>query len=88
MPRVQDPVCGMMIDRDNASSQSTFDGETYYFCSPACKEQFDENPEKYVGEAHATFSSAMGIPAPKYGFAGSGGAEYEPGPAGRERDDS
>jgi len=73
MPKVQDPVCGMMIDRDNASSQSTFDGETYYFCSTACKAQFDENPEKYVGEAH---------------FVGSGGAEYEPGSMGRDRDDS
>jgi YHS domain-containing protein len=26
---------------------------TYYFCSPRCKEQFDQNPERYTGQGTA-----------------------------------
>jgi len=43
-----DPVCGMQVTRDTAGGQSTYQGEIYYFCSMADKEEFDKNPEKYV----------------------------------------
>ena len=42
-----DPVCGMEINPANAAGQSEYNGETVYFCSPACKEKFDAAPEKY-----------------------------------------
>ena len=42
-----DPVCGMEINLETAAGQSEYNGETVYFCSPACKEKFDAEPEKY-----------------------------------------
>jgi len=42
-----DPVCGMEINSETAAGQSEYNGETVYFCSPACKEKFDVAPEKY-----------------------------------------
>ena len=44
----KDPVCGMDVDPDSAAGKSEYEGKTYYFCSPGCKKQFDDNPEKFV----------------------------------------
>jgi YHS domain-containing protein len=44
----QDPVCGMTVDEETAAGQSEYEGETYYFCSPGCKQAFDADPEKYA----------------------------------------
>ena len=46
---VTDPVCGMEVDTQTAENTSNYEGQTYYFCSPECKESFDSEPEKYVG---------------------------------------
>ncbi|HEV8658395.1 MAG TPA: heavy metal translocating P-type ATPase [Thermoanaerobaculia bacterium] len=43
-----DPVCGMAVDPGNAAGESEYQGTTYYFCSPRCKERFDKNPQKFV----------------------------------------
>ena len=43
-----DPVCGMQVTEYTAAAQTTYKGQTYYFCSTADKETFDKNPEKYV----------------------------------------
>lgn len=43
-----DPVCGMTMDEKTAKFKSSHMGKTYYFCSAGCKENFVENPEKYV----------------------------------------
>ena len=69
MAKVKDPVCGMMIDTQTAAAQSTYAGQEYYFCSTACKREFDEKPAKFT--------------APKFGSATSGGGEYEHIPADR-----
>ncbi len=45
---VQDPVCGMEIDPAKAAGQSEYEGQTYYFCSTACKGKFDAAPAKYA----------------------------------------
>jgi YHS domain-containing protein len=45
----KDLVCNMEVDEKTAKWKSTYKGEMYYFCAPACKAEFDENPEKYVG---------------------------------------
>ena len=45
-----DPVCNMEVDPDEAAAKSEYKGETYYFCNPGCKEKFDADPEKYLGE--------------------------------------
>ncbi|MBI2835086.1 MAG: YHS domain-containing protein [Acidobacteria bacterium] len=46
----RDPVCGMDVDEKNAAGQSTYQGQTYYFCSPVCKTRFDQDPQRYVGK--------------------------------------
>ena len=47
----KDPVCGMDVDLKEAVGKSEHKGETYYFCGPGCKKDFDRNPEKYAGNA-------------------------------------
>jgi YHS domain-containing protein len=44
-----DPVCGMEVDEKNAKQRSTYQGQTYFFCSRDCKEEFDEAPQDYAG---------------------------------------
>jgi len=44
----KDPVCGMEVDPKTAAGKSTYQGKTYYFCSPGCKIDFDKEPQKYV----------------------------------------
>ena len=46
-----DPVCGMEVDEESAAGQSEYKGQTYYFCAPGCKRDFDKDPEKYIGQA-------------------------------------
>lgn len=47
---VIDPVCGMEIEEAEAAASRTYKGKTYYFCSQACREKFDQNPEEYIDE--------------------------------------
>ncbi|TMT77911.1 YHS domain-containing protein [Haloterrigena sp. H1] len=42
----RDPVCGMRTDVDGPSA--THDGETYYFCSTACKRAFEDAPAQFA----------------------------------------
>ena len=44
-----DPVCGMEIDPATAAGRSEYEGETFHFCSPACKGKFDAAPEEFAG---------------------------------------
>jgi Cu+-exporting ATPase len=43
-----DPVCGMTVEPAKAAGQSEFGGETYYFCSPMCKQKFDADPAGFI----------------------------------------
>jgi RND family efflux transporter MFP subunit len=46
-----DPVCGMELDGDEAAAggrTSTYRGEKYFFCSDACKRQFDREPDRFT----------------------------------------
>jgi Cu+-exporting ATPase len=45
-----DPVCGAEIDEDDLRWSSVYKGITYIFCSEACKEDFDSDPELFVWE--------------------------------------
>jgi len=38
----------MKVSRNTAADESDFSGETYYFCSPSCREAFELDPEKYL----------------------------------------
>jgi YHS domain-containing protein len=94
MARVKDIVCGMTVDSDTAPARSTFEGTTYYFCTVECRDLFEANPARYISrsvvadvatgdelEKHEEpFTKAGPIVTPKFGSAGSGGLEFEPGP--------
>jgi Cu+-exporting ATPase len=43
-----DPVCGMKVDPANAAGTSTFEGTSYFFCSPSCKTKFDADPKSFI----------------------------------------
>lgn len=45
---VTDPVCKMEIEEDQAAATVEYEGQTYYFCSQGCKQQFEREPERYL----------------------------------------
>jgi YHS domain-containing protein len=44
----RDPVCGMNVDPKKAAAQSTYQGQTVYFCAVECKVKFDTDPGRYA----------------------------------------
>lgn len=42
-----DPVCKMKVN-EAVALRYTYQGTTYYFCSPVCKALFERDPEKYI----------------------------------------
>ncbi|MBS1985932.1 MAG: YHS domain-containing protein, partial [Bdellovibrionales bacterium] len=40
----------MKVDPNKAAGESEYQGTTYYFCSPGCKQKFDANPDQYAGK--------------------------------------
>lgn len=51
VPMKRDPVCGMEVDEARAPAKATYKGETFYFCSDDCRDQFLRNPDAYVAPA-------------------------------------
>jgi YHS domain-containing protein len=51
-----DPVCGMTVE--SASAPLAFDARrrVYYFCSSACREEFQKNPERYAAKKKGFWS--------------------------------
>ncbi len=45
----RDPVCGMQVDEQTVQ-KSEHQGQTYYFCSSNCKQQFEQNPQRYANK--------------------------------------
>ena len=43
----KDPVCNMNIDEKNAKYISEINGNKVYLCSSTCKQQLEQNPQKY-----------------------------------------
>ena len=66
----KDAVCGLNVDESKAKAAgftSTFQDQTYYFCSEGCKQHFDNNPGRYAakpGEAPKAAGSMGGAKAP------------------------
>lgn len=46
----RDPVCNMEIDEQSAAGRSQYEGQTYYFCTESCKDEFELNPQQYVNQ--------------------------------------
>jgi YHS domain-containing protein len=53
-----DPVCGMDLEESQAKASADFEGKTYYFCSDACREEFEASPEQYALGANAGASAS------------------------------
>ena len=49
-----DPVCGMELDERKSKEQVTEQGQTFYFCSKDCREEFQADPEEYIGGEEKT----------------------------------
>jgi xanthine dehydrogenase accessory factor len=45
----RDPVCGMAVVVATARYKADYEGETYYFCAPACRKKFQNAPTDYLG---------------------------------------
>jgi P-type Cu+ transporter len=50
---VIDPVCGMTISPDDAVGHVEYKGQTYYFCSQSCLDQFRSTPDTFLAERPA-----------------------------------
>ena len=50
---VLDPVCGMTISPDDAVGHVEHSGQTYYFCSQSCLDQFRATPDAFLPERPA-----------------------------------
>jgi Cu+-exporting ATPase len=101
MAQVKDVVCGMRVDSATAPGRTSWGGRSYYFCSKECLERFDADPARYAVAAERAERAAPAdlppepphtqtgpIVTPKFGSAGSGGAELEPPtPIDRDRAD-
>ncbi len=47
---LKDPVCGMAVEAARAKT-SVYRGQTYSFCSSACRERFETDPASYARES-------------------------------------
>jgi Cu(I)/Ag(I) efflux system membrane fusion protein len=69
----KDPVCGMVLEENqvkNTPWKSKLHGRTYYFCSQKCKQEFDQDPERYQGvkaEGAGVVKQTMRMPAAQPG---------------------
>ena len=49
-PGDRDPVCGMSVATDHGYMK-VHDGRPYRFCSRACLDKFEANPQQYLAQA-------------------------------------
>ncbi|HVZ37080.1 MAG TPA: YHS domain-containing protein [Polyangiaceae bacterium] len=69
-PLVRDPVCSMEIELTDSAGTRTVGGRRFYFCSRACLEEFDLDPEGFARRAEAESPSAHGGAAGHHGHGG------------------
>ena len=59
-----DPVCGMTVNPATAKGGSTaYNGHTYYFCNPRCRDKFRTEPIRYLTPAPAPTTPSGAGPA-------------------------
>lgn len=65
--KVQDPVCGMMVDPLTAAEKFEHAGKMYYFCNPRCLDRFSRDPAGYLsGKYKQAMEAEPGKPGVKY----------------------
>jgi len=57
---VRDPVCGVFLDEKTAKHKSIRENNVYYFCSTACQNKFDKNPNAYTSESSTRHAAHYG----------------------------
>jgi Cu+-exporting ATPase len=50
----------MEIETAKAAGQTTYVGQTYYFCGSKCKEKFDLSPAQYLDKSAAAPKGGRG----------------------------
>jgi adenylate cyclase len=50
--RETDPVCGLLLHPDEATTRATWQGVSYAFCGEICRQAFTENPTRFATENH------------------------------------
>lgn len=70
-----DPVCGMEANETDGIT-AEYGGTTYHFCSPDCREFFEEHPERFVDEPHPHLGEEGGVTVPRLPY-GRAGGEFE-----------
>ena len=48
----KDPVCGMSVDPLKARGKASYQGDTYYFCSPGCMHRFVSEPARFLAAGY------------------------------------
>ncbi len=49
-PQAIDPVCGMRVNPNTSLATAQWNGKTFYFCNPHCRERFVASPLQFVEE--------------------------------------
>ncbi len=57
-----DPVCHMTVTIATARHVGTWDGRSWYFCNPRCKDKFLADPARFLDPVAATASTGPGAP--------------------------
>ena len=52
-----DPVCGLSVDRETAPAHAEYKGRVFHFCAQGCKNDFLENPKKFLPDFKETSRS-------------------------------
>lgn len=58
-----DPVCGMSVDQKSAPAHATHGGQVYYFCARGCRDEFLEDPERYLVASHPGVPDSHSAPS-------------------------
>ncbi len=66
---VKDPVCGMMVNSKKPPATAVHRNQKYYFCSPGCMKEFEDDPARFVDQTESGSSpSSDDITEPKKEF--------------------
>jgi P-type Cu+ transporter len=63
---VLDPVCGMTISPADAVGHVDHKGQTYYFCSESCVEQFQADPGRFLDPQRTERAAGAADPEAEY----------------------
>ena len=56
----KDVVCGMQVDPARATATSDYNGKTYHFCGPGCRERFAADPDAFLGPVRPVDAAVPG----------------------------